>query len=315
MRITFLDAFTLNPGDLSWTDFEQLGELEVYERTSPDKVLERAFNQQVLITNKVTFSASILQQLPQLRLLLVSATGYNIIDTEAATRKGIVVCNVPGYGTSSVAQHTFALLLELTNQVGIHHQSVQQGEWSRAKDWCYALSPLTELAGLTLGIVGMGNIGQKVAQIGAAFGMDILYYTSSPHAQLPGKPVDLYTLLEESDVVSLHCPLNERTKGMINRNTLSLMKPSALLLNTSRGGLIAEQDLAEALHKKQLGGAALDVLSSEPPPPDHPLLHAPRCLITPHNAWLSRNARQRIMDILAENLRAYLKGTPQHRVN
>jgi glycerate dehydrogenase len=319
MQITIIDGFTLNPGDLSWQNLENYGELTIYDRTEPNisTYIERCKNAEVIIINKsgLIIGEEILSQLPHLKLIMVSATGYNIIDTAAAKKLGILVTNVPGYGTDSVAQHTIALILELSNRVGPNSDSVQKGNWVTAEDWCFTEKPVFELAGKTLGIIGFGNIGQKVSEIAKALGMNILYNSNSDKKSDLGQFTDLETLTKTSDFISLHCPANEKTMKMINADFLKKMKQTAYLINTSRGQLIDEQALADALNSNQIAGAALDVLSQEPPKVDNPLLSAKNCIITPHNAWISFEARQRIMKILEENLKAFINGTPINTVN
>jgi glycerate dehydrogenase len=319
MQITLTDAYTLNPGDLSWSFLENYGSVNIYERTAPDVNLyiERCKNSEVIIINKsgLILGEEIFSQLPHLKLIMVAATGYNIIDTVAARKYNITVCNVPGYGTDSVAQHTIALLLEIANKVGVHSQAVSNGDWVSSIDWCFTKSPIIELAGKSLGIIGFGEIGQKVAQIAKALGMNILYNSNSKKGKDLGEFVDLNYLAKNSDFISLHCPANEKTMKMVNADFINKMKKSAYLLNTSRGQLIDEQALANALNENQIAGAALDVLSQEPPKYDNPLLSAKNCLITPHNAWISFEARQRIMNILEKNLKAYLSGNPINVVN
>jgi glycerate dehydrogenase len=313
MQITILDGWTTNPGDVSWAALERLGTLTVYDRTPPGEIVSRGATADCLLTNKVPINAAAIALLPRLRYIGVLATGHNVVDGAAARSRGIPVCNVPEYGTQNVAQATFALLLELTNRVGHHAATVRAGRWSACPDFCYWDGDLVELAGLTLGIVGYGRIGRAVAAIGRAFGMRII-----AHRLTPGtgpELADLDTLLRESDVVSLHCPLTPATAGLINAVTLARMKPTAFLINTSRGPLMDEAALAAALEAGRLAGAGLDVLSSEPPPPTNPLLTARNCVITPHVAWATRSARQRLIDASAENLRAFLAGTPRNVVN
>jgi glycerate dehydrogenase len=317
MKIVVLDGYTLNPGDLSWAELRALGACEIHDRTPPAQVVARARDAEILLTNKAVVDRAAIEQLPKLRFVAVLATGYNVVDVEAARRRGIPVSNVPAYGTASVAQHTFALLLELTQGAGLHARGVREGRWTRHADWCYWEQPLIELDGLTMGIVGYGRIGRAVAQRASAFGMKLLVHTRTP----PRDPtegrvfVPLETLFRQSDVVSLHCPLTPETKHLVNAERLAWMKPTAFLLNTSRGLLIDEPALAEALNAGRLAGAALDVLSVEPPPPDNPLLHARHCLITPHHAWATRAARARLMQMVVDNVRAFLAGRPQNVVN
>lgn len=310
-RLVVLDGHTCNPGDLSWAPLEALGELTVHARSAPEQVAERIARASVVLTNKTRLSAELLEQAPELRGIAVLATGHDIVDGAAARRLGIPVCNVPEYGTASVAQAVFALLLELTNHTGSLAAGVRDGRWSACPDFCYWDAPLQELAGLTFGIVGHGRIGAAVARIARAFGLEVLSHRRTPG---PGN-VDLDTLLATSDVVSLHCPLTPETRGLINAERLARMKPGAILINTGRGPLIDEAALAEALASGHLGGAGLDVLSIEPPAADHPLLRAPNCLITPHVAWASRAARERLIAATAANVAALLRGEPIHVVN
>jgi len=304
MKIIVLDGYTLNPGDLSWEELSRLGNLTVHDRTPPCEVIARGEGAEILLTNKVPLSRETIEALPALRYIGVLATGYNIVDTAAAAARGVVVTNIPAYGTRSVAQHAFALLLELTNRVGLHAESVRAGEWSRNPDWCYWKTPLRELDGATVGLIGRGKIGDAFARLCEAAGMRVISVTSQ------SAPAELDILLSTSDVISLHCPLTPRTQGLINRETLARCKPGAYLINTARGPLIDEQALADALNSGHLAGAALDVLSAEPPPPGNPLLAARNCIVTPHLAWASAAARSRLMRIAAENLRAFLAGTP-----
>jgi glycerate dehydrogenase len=317
-KIVVLDGYTLNPGDLSWDGFKNLAPIEVHERTEPSKVVERAKDAEFVLVNKVPLSADTLSQLPKLRYIGVLATGYNVVDIKAAKERGIPVCNIPTYGTASVAQHVFALLLELSNHVQIHADAVSAGQWTTNKDWCFTMKPMTELADKTLGIVGFGRIGRQVGEIGHAIGMRVIAHDAvqaNPPAFRGFTFATLEVLLHESDVVSLHCPLFPETQGMINAKTLRSMKPSAFLINTSRGPLIVEQDLADALNEGRLAGAGLDVLSVEPPPATNPLLKAKNCIITPHIAWASKESRARLMDLAVENFAAFVKGRPQNVVN
>jgi glycerate dehydrogenase len=316
MKIVVLDGFTLNPGDLSWEQVAECGDCTFFDRSEPVEVIERLQDAAAALTNKVPIDRATISALPKLKYIGVTATGYNIIDTAAANEHGITVTNVPAYSTDSVAQATFALLLELANRVGHHAQTVRDGRWSRCPDFCYWDFSLIELAGLNLGIIGYGRIGQQVARIGLAFGMNILATPSRAQQPIPGvQTVSLETLLVESDVVSLHCPLTPQTKGLINAQRLCTMKKTAFLLNTSRGPLIVEADLADALNQHRIAGAGLDVLSEEPPAGGSPLISAPNCFITPHQAWGTRAARQRLMNVTAENLRAWLNRTPQNVVS
>ncbi len=317
MKITVLDGYCLNPGDLSWEPLRQLGELEVFDRTPADHVAARAAGAEIVLTNKTPLPADVLRQLSELRYIGVLATGYNIVDLEAARRQGIVVCNVPTYGTDSVAQFVFALLLELCHRVQQHADAVRAGEWTKSADWSFWKSPLMELAGKTIGIVGFGRIGRQTAKIADAFGMRVIAHDvnqTDPPEYENFLWASLDDLLRESDVVSLHAPLFPATREMINARSLALMKPTAILINTSRGPLINDCDLGDALNAGRIAGAALDVLSTEPPPADHPLLTAKNCLITPHMAWATTEARRRLMEISVENVRMYLIGKPQNVV-
>jgi glycerate dehydrogenase len=318
MKIVVLDGHALNPGDLSWEGMAALGEFTLYPRTSAEHTLSRCRDADIVLTNKVSFSAATLDQLPRLRLIAVNATGYNNIDTAAAARNGVKVCNVPAYSTDSVAQLVFAMILEHASRVGLHNAAVQAGEWVRSPDFVFWKSPLMELAGKTMGIAGFGNIGRKVGDIANAFGMRVLAYNRS-RRETPAYAnfswADLSTLLRDSDVVSLHLPQTPETTGLINHARLKLMKPSALLVNTGRGGLIVEQDLADALRAGVIAGAAVDVISSEPMPAGHPLLGLPNCLITPHIGWATVEARRRCMTITTENVRSFIAGEPRNVVN
>jgi len=315
MNIVVIDGYTLNPGDLSWETIEQYGTLTVYDRTPVDSVVERCKDAEIVLTNKVPFNKTTIDNLPNLKLIGVTATGYNIIDIAAARNKGIAVSNVPAYGTASVAQQTFALILELTNHTGIHADSVKQGEWENCKDFSYTKTPLTELAGKTLGVIGLGNIGEQVARIAAAFGMKIIYNSPSQKNISVAQYADMKTVFTESNIVSLHCPLKNDNHRFVNKSLLQLMKPTAFLINTARGQLIHEQDLADALNNDVIGGAGLDVLSEEPPSPNNPLLRAKNCIITPHIAWITKEARMRIMDATAKNIAGFLEGKVVNKVN
>lgn len=309
MMIVVLDGATLNPGDLSWKGLEEFGRCEIHERTPAAEVVARARSAEILLTNKTALPANVIAHLPALRYIGVLATGYNVVDVAAARGREIPVANIPAYGTASVAQHTFALVLELTNQVGRHAASVRSGKWSSCPDFCFAETNLVELAGKTLGLVGSGRIAQTVAKLGEAFGMKVIFATRV------GGPAELERVLRESDVVSLHCPLTADTKELINAASLARMKPSAFLINTSRGPLVNETDLAAALDAGRIAGAAVDVLSVEPPTVGNPLLTSRNCLVTPHNAWATQGARQRLMDVAVDNIRAFLAGQPQNVVN
>jgi len=315
VKIVVLDGYTMNPGDLSWKDLEGLGECTVYERTPPEKVVERAAGAEVVLTNKVVLDGAVMARLPALKYIGVLATGYNIIDTQAARERGIVVTNVPAYATRSVAQLVFALVLELAHHVGHHARTVREGRWTASKDFAYWDHPLVELEGLVMGIVGFGRTGRTVADLARAFGMRVLVHTRTPTAGPGVEFVDLATLLRRSDVVSLHCPLTPQTEGLVNAKRLALMKPTAFLINTSRGLVVNERDLAEALNTGRIAGAGLDVLSTEPPKADNPLLAAKNCFITPHFAWATRAARERLMKTVVANVRGFLAGRPQNVVN
>ena len=309
--LVVLDGHTTNPGDLSWQPLERLGALHVHPRTPASLVAERMAGATVVITNKTRLGEAEFAAAPLLKGVAMLSTGHDVVDGLAAAARGLPLCQVPEYATASVAQAVFALLLELTNRTGSHNTGVHQGNWSNAEDFCYWDSPLRELAGQTLGVVGMGRIGAAVARIAEAFGMEVLI-----HRRTPGpNTTDLASLLARSDVVSLHCPLTAETRQLINAERLALMKPTALLINTGRGALINETDLAAALHQGRLGGAGLDVLTLEPPPATNPLLHAPNCVITPHIAWATKAARQRLIAEVAANVAAILAGRPRHVVN
>ena len=314
-HIVVLDGHTLNPGDLTWDALENLGNLTVHDRTPAAAVADRAAEAEIVFTNKSLVPAEVIGVLPKLQYIGVLATGYNVVDTTAAAARGIPVTNIPGYGTESVAQMTFALILELASQPALHNASVRAGDWSTCPDFCYWKKPLVELHGLTLGLVGYGAIGRAVARIGRAFGMKILVHTRTPREEEGTQFVDRETLFREADVISLHCPLTEENAGFVNGSLLNQMKPTAFLINTGRGPLVNEADLTAALANNRIAGAATDVLSIEPPPADNPLLTAPNLIITPHIGWATRAARARLMEIAVENLRAFLAGTPQNVVN
>ncbi|MEW5975966.1 MAG: D-2-hydroxyacid dehydrogenase [Acidobacteriota bacterium] len=318
MKIVVLDGYTLNPGDLSWSGFEKLGTLIVHDRTEAKLIVERAQGAELVLTNKTPLSAETQRQLKGLRYIGVLATGYNIVDVDAAKANGIVVSNIPTYGTASVAQMVFAHLLQYCQNVKTHSDAVRAGEWSVNPDWCFWKTPLIELSGRTMGIVGFGRIGRQVGKIADALGMRVLAHDSiqnNPPDYEGFAFVSLDELLKQSDAVSLHCPLFPETKGLINTQRINLMKPTAFLINTSRGPLIVDQDLADALNSGRIAGAGLDVLSVEPPPPDNPLLKAKNCQLTPHIAWATKEARARLMDIAVDNALAFLKGKPQNVVN
>ena len=312
VTIVVLDGFTTNPGDLSWEPLTALAPCTVWDRTAPDDVIARLGDAEIALTNKTLLHGETLAALPALKLISVLATGVNVVDVAAATARGITVCNVPAYSTPGVTQAVFALLLELTNRTGHHSASVHAGRWSAGPDFSYWDGTLVELAGLTLGIVGYGAIGSAVAAVGRALGMRILGNRRMAEGPIPegGAFVSLDRLFQESDVISLHCPLTPETKGLVNAARLSQMKPTAYLINTARGPLVEEADLLAALQTGALAGAGLDVLSVEPPAPDHPLLQAPNCVITPHIAWATRAARQRLIAQSAANIAAFMAGAP-----
>ncbi len=315
MQIIVLDGYTLNPGDLSWAELKKLGPCMFFDRTPEDQVVDRAKDAEIVITNKIPFLRERLDRLPKLKYIGISATGYNIVDIAAARERGIVVTNVPGYAARSAAQMVFAHLLNFTQHVAAHGQSVAAGGWSRREDFCYWEFPMIELAGLTMGIIGLGQIGRAVAELAVAFGMQVQAYdpfaTSPP---LAVRKIPLVDLFRQSDVISLHCPLTPDTQNLIDAERLSLMKSTAFLINTSRGPLIDENALAEALNSGRIAGAGLDVLSVEPPPPDHPLLRAKNCCVTPHIAWATVSARKRLLGEVVENVRGFLAGTPRNAV-
>lgn len=317
MKIVVLDGYTLNPGDLSWEGLRDLGEVTLYERSAPRDVGARIRDAEIVLTNKAIVSREAIEQASRLRYIGVTATGFNVVDIKAAGEKGIPVTNAAAYSTPSVAQHVFALLLELCNRTGQHDLSVKAGEWCRSEDFCYTLQSPVELSGKTLGIIGLGQIGQAVARIGISFGMQVLAHHKHPERDaMDGVRFGSFEdCLKQSDVLSLHCPLNDANKGFINRETLSLMKPGAFLINTSRGPLVNEQDLADALNWDGLAGAGLDVLSGEPPARDNPLLRAKNCVITPHIAWASKSARERLLGIVIDNIKAFQAGQPTNMVS
>lgn len=316
MKIVILDGYTENPGDLNWAGFHAAGELTVYDRTVPELIFERICNADVVITNKTPLSAEVLAQCPQLRYIGVLATGYNVIDIQAARTRDIPVCNIPAYGTHAVSQFAIALLLEICHNIGHHSQAVHAGKWSRSIDWCFWDHPLIELSGKTMGIIGFGRIGSQTAVIARALGMEVVVYDVNPCPDDGGtRYVTLDELYTQADVVVLHCPLFPQTEGMINKTSLQRMKDGVIIINNSRGPLIVEQDLADALNAGKVYAAGLDVVSSEPIRPDNPLLGAKNCFITPHIAWAPKESRQRLMDIAVENLNAFINGTPQNVVN
>lgn len=316
-NIVVLDGYALNPGDLDWGPLQALGNVTVYDRTPESEVPARAKDAEILLTNKAIVSGAAIAQLPKLQYIGVMATGYNIVDVPAAMARQISVTNVPAYGTPAVAQLTFALMLELYNHVGLHAASVRAGDWARSSDFSYWKAPLHELQGKVLGIVGLGQIGQAVARIALAFGMQVIASHKHPERdKMEGVTfVDQATCFARADVVSLHCPLNEQNRGFVNEPLINTMQPGAILINTSRGPLINEADLARALNSGRIAGAALDVLSTEPPPADHPLVTAKNCIITPHIAWASIEARGRLLHTAVANVKAWLAGRPQHLLN
>ena len=316
-KIVVLDGYTLNPGDLSWKDLEALGQCTFYERTGPGEILSRAEGAEIVLTNKTVLSSDVIEKLPALKYVGVLATGYNIVDVEAASDRGVIVTNVPAYGTQSVAQLVFAHLLNLTHQVGHHAETVRNGRWVSSVDFCYWDTPLIELAGLTMGIIGFGRIGQTTAKLASAFGMKVVAYDIVQPASIPEgcEFVGLEDVLRRSDVISLHCPLTDQTEKIVNEQRLALMKKTAFLINTSRGPLVDEQALADALNSGRIAGAGLDVLSSEPPKKDNPLLQAENCFITPHIAWATRSARERLLKVVVDNVAAFLSGKPRNVVN
>lgn len=318
MKIVELDGYAANPGDLSWDGFKELGDLTVYDRTAPEDVLERAKGAQVILTNKVLITEELMEQLPELRYIGVLATGYNVVDISAAHKRGIIVTNIPAYSTMSVAQMVIAHLLNITNQVALHSAAVKQGEWQRNKDFSFSLTPLIELDGKTLGIVGLGNTGTATARIAQSMGMRILAYSSKSREALQQMGIEkaesYEQLFREADVLSLHCPLTEETKHLVNAERLKLMKPTAILINTGRGPLVDEAALADALNEGRIMAAGVDVLQEEPPRKGSPLIEARNCYITPHIAWATKAARERLLNIALENIKAFMEGKPQNVV-
>lgn len=310
MNICVLDGYTLNPGDLDWGSLSKLGNLKVYDRTMPSEIIERAIESEIVLTNKVIIDDNTMAQLPKLRYIGVLATGYNVVDIEAARKRGIIVTNIPAYSTNSVAQMVFAHILNIVQQVDTYAKEAQEGKWTNCPDFCYYNHTLMELAGKTIGIVGLGNTGMATARIASAFGMKVVAITSKTADRLPEgiTPVCLDELLHESDIVSLHCPLTDSTRELINKTTLAKMKKSAILINTGRGPLVNEADLAAALNNGDIQAFGADVLSKEPPTADNPLLSAKNCFITPHIAWATIDARRRLMEIAAENISQFIQG-------
>lgn len=317
MRLVVLDGYTLNPGDLTWDALPMGVEFQVFDRTAPDELYERSKDADILLTNKTPLTGSVLKSLPSLKYIGVLATGYDVVDVEQAARQNVVVTNVPAYGTNSVAQLVFALILELCNHVGHHSDAVRSGAWSHSPDWCFWQTPLLELHHKTLGIVGYGRIGRSVARIAKAFGMDVVVTGSRPPAHHTDgeRWATLDEVFSQADIVSLHCPLNASTEGMVHAERLARMRREAFIINTSRGGLIVEQDLADALNSERIAGAGLDVLSTEPPSESNPLLQAKHCIVTPHMAWATLEARHRLMTTALNNAAAWLSGQPQNVVN
>jgi len=320
MKIVVLDGYTLNPGDLSWDGIKQFGELTVHDRTAfePDNVIKTIGDASIIFTNKTLLPKEVLEKVPSVKYIGVLATGYNVVDTVAAKELGIIVTNIPTYGTIAVAQFTFALILEMCHHVGDHSHAVKRGEWTRSIDFCIWNYPLVELDGKTMGLIGFGRIGQATARIAQAFGLKILAFDSYENQDLESdncKYVSLDELLAKSDIVSLHCPLSDSTKGIINKNSIAKMKEGVMIINTARGPLVVEQDLCDALNSGKVAGAAVDVVSIEPIASDNPLLKAKNCIITPHIAWAPKESRSRLMTTTVENLAAFLNGTPVNVVN
>lgn len=317
MKIVVLDGYTLNPGDLTWEGLEKLGELMVYDRTPEDKIVERIGDAEIIFINKVKITREILEQ-TNVKYIGVLATGYNVVDLDAAKQKGVLVSNIPTYGTASVAQMVFALLLEICHHVGAHDAAVKRGDWTNKTDFCFWNYPLIELAGKTMGILGYGRIGQTTGALAQAFGMNVLAYNQHPNRSLESDTlrfVGLDELFSESDVISLHCPLLDSTEGIINKSSIAKMKDGVILINTSRGPLIVEADLAEALNSGKVYAAGVDVVSEEPIAADNPLLNVKNIFITPHIAWAPIESRERLMNIAVENLKSYMNGNPENIVN
>lgn len=314
MNIVVIDGHTLNPGDLSWNALHAIGKVTMYDRTPAEQITERCKDAQIILTNKVPVSEITISAAKDLKLICVTATGYNIVDVKAASKRKIPVCNVPNYGTSSVAQHTFALILELANSVGLNSFAVREGDWERCPDFSFSKTRITELQGKTLGIVGLGKIGMQVARLAAAFDMRVIY-NSQAKKETDLAFASIEDVFAQSDIVSLHCPLTRSNNQFVNKGLLSKMKSTGWIVNTSRGQLINESDLADALNTNQIAAAALDVLSVEPPPSTNPLLRAKNCIITPHNAWMSLEARGRILSVTLQNIDCFLKGKPQNVVS
>lgn len=316
MKIVVLDGYTLNPGDLSWDEFKTLGDCTIYDRTAPNEVLERAAGAEILLTNKTVLTAEHISLLPDLKYIGVLATGYNVVDIAAAKERGLVVTNIPAYSTPSVGQMVFAHILNIAQQVQYHSEEVHKGRWTTSPDFCFWDTPLIELLGKKIGLIGLGQTGYNTARIALGFGMKVWAHTSKSRLQLPPeiKKLEIEQIFKECDIVSLHCPLTDANREFVNAELLSSMKPTSILINTGRGGLINEQDLADALNTGKLYAAGLDVLSTEPPHASNPLLTAKNCYITPHIAWATLAARQRLMGIMIENIKAYQSGKPVNNV-
>lgn len=318
MDIVVLDGYTLNPGDLSWDELEELGNVTVYDRTDANQIVKRIGDAKLVFTNKTPLTKEIFKACPNVEFVGVLATGYNVVDVEAAKEFGVVVTNIPTYGTTAVAQFVFALLLEICHHVGDHSQQVKNGTWTNSPDFCFWSHPLVELSGKTMGIIGFGRIGQATAKIATSFGMKVLAYDAFPKKEFETediKIVELDNLLQNSDVISLHCPLFPSTEGIINRDNISKMKDGVMIINTSRGKLIVEEDLVEALDSGKVSGAAVDVLAQEPANEDNPLVLCEKCIVTPHIAWAPKESRKRLMDIAVQNLKSFLEGNVQNTVN
>lgn len=310
MKITILDGYTCNPGDLSWAPFEKYGEVEAFDYTRRADVIDRCNSADIIISNKTVFTREILQQITRPKYIGLISTGYNVVDVKAAAELGITVTFVPTYGTEAVAQHTFALILELSNHIALHADAVTAGQWRDYRKFCFWNTPLFELKGKTLGIIGYGRIGKETAKIARAFNMNVIFYSHRDMGEQPDRQVDLDTLLEKSDIVSLHCPLNDETTGIINAENLKKMKSTAWLINTARGPSVVDKDLADALNNGVIAGAGLDVCTKEPPEEDNPLLTAKNCIMTPHMAWAARETRERLISLATDNLGSYLSGNP-----
>lgn len=318
MKIVVLDGYTLNPGDLSWKELDTLGQVAVYDRTPADKVIERIGDSEIVFTNKTLITREVLEKIQNVKWIGVLATGYNVVDVVAAKEKGILVSNVPTYGTTAVGQFVIALLLEICHHVGAHSEAVKKGQWSSSEDFCFWNYPLIELSGKTMGIIGFGRIGQATGKIAKALGMEVVVvdqYVNEEMVTQGFKYVTLDALLAQADVISLHCPLFPENTGMINKENIAKMKEGVILINTSRGPLVNEQDLADALNSGKVAAAGLDVVSSEPIKEDNPLLKAKNCMITPHIAWAPKESRERLLGIAVDNLKAFLRGTPVNVVN